>query len=231
MTKAPIYAAIDTTDPQRARTLADAITPSVAGIKLGLEFFLKCGHTGYREVANCGAPIFLDLKLHDIPNTVAGGVRAVANLKPSYLTIHTQGGPDMMQAAVETAAQESPNTTILGVTILTSLDQSDLGSMGVSGEVTDQVRRLAGVAAEAGLKGLVCSASDVAHLRSDLGPDIALIVPGIRPAGSAVGDQKRVMTPEDAVAAGATELVIGRPITGAEDPASAARSIAASLGY
>lgn len=230
MTKAPVFAALDTTETETAVRLTKAVQPHLAGVKLGLEFFLSEGRAGYEAVKACGAPVFLDLKLHDIPNTVAGGIKAVADLTPHYLTIHTQGGPEMIKRAVETAQDLSPATSVLGVTILTSLDAEDLTAMGVGGPVTDQVRRLAGMGAEAGLKGFVCAPSDVANLRSDLGPEISLVVPGIRPAGSAAGDQKRVMTPQEALSAGATDLVIGRPITGDPDPQAAARRIAETVG-
>jgi orotidine-5'-phosphate decarboxylase len=175
-------------------------------------------------------PLFLDLKLHDIPNTVAGGVRAVADLKPALLTIHAGGGSAMMRAAVEAARETSPLTKMIAVTILTSLDDGDLDAMGYRDPVETQVLRLARLAQEAGVDGVVCSPREVAALRRQCGGDFILVVPGIRPAAAALGDQKRVMTPKDAIAAGASRLVIGRPITEAADPAEAARAIAAEVG-
>ena len=190
--------------------------------------FLANGAPGFRRIA--GAPIFLDLKLHDIPNTVAGGVRAVLPLKPRMLTIHAAGGPAMIQAArqaASTAGEDRP--IILAVTVLTSLDQAALNAIGVSASPQEQVLRLGRMAVEAGADGLVCSPHEVAVLRQALGTTVKLVVPGIRPAGSAAGDQARTMTPPEAVQAGADWIVVGRPITGAADPAAAARQIAASI--
>ena len=228
----PVFAAIDTTDLARARQLAGLVAPHVGGVKLGLEFFLAQGLANTAAVAG-EAPLFLDLKLHDIPNTVAGGVRAIADLKPEFLTIHASGGPAMMRAAVAEADAASQRTghrlKLLGVTVLNSLDDGDLEAVGQRGPAADQVRRLAGLARAAGLDGVVCSPFEVAMLRADLGADFHLVVPGIRPAGAAMGDQKRAMGPREALAAGASRLVIGRPITEAPDPAAAARAILADL--
>lgn len=219
----PILCAIDTTDPAHARALVRAIGNSVGGIKLGLEFFYANGPAGIREVAGDRAgKLFLDLKLHDIPNTVAGAVRAVAPLAPSFLTVHCAGGADMLRAAVEAAP---PGTRVLGVTVLTSLDDADLAAVGQKGPVADQVRRLAGLARESGLHGVVCSPREARMLRAACGEDFLLVVPGIRPRGAAPGDQKRVMGPREALAEGADYLVIGRPITAAAAPDEAARAI------
>jgi orotidine-5'-phosphate decarboxylase len=177
-----------------------------------------------------GLPVFLDLKYHDIPNTVAGACRAAASLGVSILNVHAQGGAAMMQAAVEAAKSVSPATKVIAVTMLTSLADEDLPSLGLTPPVGDQVLRLASLARQSGLDGVVCSAHEIARLRRELGPDFLLVVPGIRPAGSALGDQRRVMGPAEARDAGASILVIGRPITGASDPALAARDIAQSLG-
>jgi orotidine-5'-phosphate decarboxylase len=217
----PVFVALDTVDRGRARTLADAVRPHVGGLKLGLEFFCANGPDAVREVAGA-TPLFLDLKLHDIPNTVAGAVRAVMPLAPAFLTLHAGGGPAMLRAAVEAAAGA---VKLLGVTVLTSLDGADLDRVGQRGPVLDQARRLAGLAREAGLAGIVCSPHEIAALRAELGSGFLLVVPGIRPAGAGAGDQKRVMTPREALAAGADHLVIGRPITAAADPAAAARRI------
>jgi orotidine-5'-phosphate decarboxylase len=228
----PIFAALDTTDLARARELARLVAPHVGGLKLGLEFFLAQGLANTAAVAGT-TPLFLDLKLHDIPNTVAGAVRAIAGLKPEFLTVHAAGGPAMLRAAVAEAGEAAGRTghriKLLGVTVLTSLDDGDLETVGQRGPAADQVRRLALLARTSGLDGVICSPFEVAALRAELGPEFLLVVPGIRPAGAALGDQKRVMGPRDAIAAGASRLVIGRPITDAPDPAAAARAIAADL--
>jgi len=228
MARNPVFCAIDTTDLGRARALAASLGGAVGGVKLGLEFFLANGPAAVREVAG-GVPLFLDLKLHDIPNTVGGAVRAVAPLVPRFLTIHCGGGPEMMRAAVAAAAAGSPATTLLGVTVLTSLDDGDLDAIGQRGPLAEQARRLALLARDCGVGGLVCSPHEVAALRRACGPEMVLVVPGIRPAGAGAADQKRVMTPEEAMAAGADWLVIGCPITAAPEPAAAARAIAAGL--
>ena len=229
-----IFCALDTVVTSEAVALAKALQDVVGGIKLGLEFFCANGADGFKAVAATGMPIFLDLKFHDIPNTVAGAIRAVAPLAPKILTIHTQGGPEMMRRAAETAAEEAEKhghtkPWVTGVTILTSLDDSDLAAIGVTDPVADQVARLAALAAKNGLDGMVCSPREITLARAATNPDFKLVVPGIRPVGAAVGDQKRVMTPFDAVTAGADILVIGRPITEAADPAAAARAIADSI--
>jgi orotidine-5'-phosphate decarboxylase len=230
MIRNPVFCAIDTTESGRARTLAEAVRPHVGGLKLGLEFFVANGPAAVREVAGTDTPLFLDLKLHDIPNTVAGAVKAVAPIVPAFLTLHCAGGPEMMRAAVAAARASSPETKLLGVTVLTSLDEGDLDAVGQRGPVAEQARRLALLARDCGVHGLVCSPHEVARLREACGPDMILVVPGIRPAGAGSGDQKRVMTPAEAIAAGADWLVIGRPITGASEPAAAAGAIAAELG-
>jgi len=229
-----IFCALDTTETASAVALAKKLRGTVGGVKLGLEFFCANGADGFKAVAQTGMPIFLDLKFHDIPNTVAGAIRAVAPLGPKILTIHTQGGPEMMRRAAETAAEEAAKhghekPWVTGVTILTSMDDSDLRAIGVGDAVADQVARLAGLAHRSGLDGMVCSPREIALARLATAPDFKLVVPGIRPAGIAAGDQKRVMTPADAVTAGADVLVIGRPITQADDPAAAARAIADSI--
>jgi orotidine-5'-phosphate decarboxylase len=225
----PIFCAIDTPELPRARALASSLR-GAANIKLGLEFFVAHGPAGVREVAG-KAPLFLDLKLHDIPNTVAGAVRAVAPLKPLLLTLHCGGGPAMMReaaAAAAASAQGGRRMKLLGVSVLTSLDDNDLAAVGQRGPVAEQVVRLALLARANGLDGVVCSPLEVAALRAACGPDFLLVVPGIRLLGGASGDQKRVMGPREALAAGADYLVIGRPITGAPDPAAAARALLAA---
>ncbi len=228
----PVFCALDTPSPDKAAKMARDVGTAVGGLKLGLEFFMAAGPEGYGIVARENRPIFLDLKLHDIPNTVAGAVRSLLPLKPAILNVHAQGGLAMMQAA-KAAADEAPEGArpmMIAVTMLTSLDQADLERQGNRLAATDYVRRLAEQAAEAGLAGVVCSAHEIETLRMDLGPDFKLIVPGIRPAGADIGDQKRVMTPAEAVSLGADILVIGRPITASPDAGAAARAIAQELG-
>lgn len=223
-----LIVALDTADTAIAQAWAAAVAPHVGLLKLGLEFFLANGAQGFAGLS--GAPIFLDLKLHDIPNTVAGAVRAVLPLQPRMLTIHASGGSAMVQAAHQAAAGAGPDRPmILAVTVLTSLDQDDLAAVGLNTTATDQVLRLGRLAMEAGADGLVCSPLEIVPLREALGPAVKLVVPGIRPAGSASGDQARTMTPAQAVAAGADWIVVGRPITGATDPGSAAAEIAAAI--
>ncbi|HXZ00778.1 MAG TPA: orotidine-5'-phosphate decarboxylase [Stellaceae bacterium] len=229
MQKNPIFCAIDTPDLAQARAIAQAVR-NVVSIKLGLEFFTAHGPAGVREVAG-KAPLFLDLKLHDIPNTVAGAVRAAAALKPLLLTVHCSGGKAMLRAAAEAAKQAAPDRQrlkLLGVTVLTSLDDGDLEAVGQRGPAAEQVRRLALLARDCGLDGVVCSPLEAAMLRQACGPNFLLVVPGIRLMGLAAGDQKRVMGPRETLAAGADFLVIGRPITGAPDPAAAARAMLAA---
>ncbi len=223
-----LIAALDTLDVARAAAWAQAVSPHCGMVKLGLEFFLANGRAGYAAVA---APeVFLDLKLHDIPNTVAGGVRAVLPLRPRFLTLHASGGAAMIAAAreaAETAGAARP--LLLAVTVLTSLDAEALHATGVAGGPRQQVLRLARLALAAGADGLVCSPLEVAMLRDALGDGPVLVVPGIRPAGAAAGDQARTLTPREAAEAGADWLVVGRPITQSADPGAAAAAIAAEI--
>jgi orotidine-5'-phosphate decarboxylase len=230
----PIICAVDTTSVEEAKLLADTVGGHIGALKLGLEFFTANGAHGVAQVAKQGMPIFLDLKFHDIPNTVAGAIKATAGLDVFMMTVHTQGSAGMMRAAADAAdyvAQATGKTRplMVGVTILTSLDQADVNAIGVSVKLEDQVKRLADLAQNSGLDGVVCSPLEVSMLRTHCGDDFTLVVPGIRPVGSESGDQKRVMTPKEALAAGADYLVIGRPITQATDPKAAAQAIAASL--
>ncbi len=230
----PIFCAIDTPSAEIARALAEKVAPHVGGLKLGLEFFNANGPDGVRKITSLGRPLFLDLKLHDISNTVAGGIRSATALGPTFITIHASGGRAMMRAAADAATQaaESQGVTrprLLGVTVLTSLDGDDLAAVGQDAAVSDQVDRLAALAQDSGLDGIICAPQEIARLRMLCGGAFTLMVPGIRPAGADAGDQKRVMTPEEAMALGADHLVIGRPITRAEDPALAARNIADGL--
>jgi orotidine-5'-phosphate decarboxylase len=219
-----LIAAVDTPDLARAAALVTEVGLHCGLVKLGLEFFCVHGPAGLGVAA--GHKIFLDLKLHDIPNTVAGAVRSLAPLGVEMLTIHAAGGAAMVAAAVEAAAGR---TKILAVTVLTSLDALALSDIGVAGGTTQQVLRLARLALAQGADGLICSPHEIAVMRDAFGTKPLLVVPGIRPAGAALGDQARVMTPQQAVAAGADYIVVGRPITGAESPADAARDIANSI--
>ena len=224
--RAPIAVALDAPDAETAALWARAVTPHVAVVKVGLELFCRTGPSIVDSVrGGSGAELFLDLKLHDIPNTVAGAVRSVARLKPRYLTVHASGGADMVRAAVD----EADGATIAAVTVLTSISADVLDAVGLAGPPLDAVRRLASLAVGAGAGALVCSPQEVAAVRAEVGEGVVLITPGVRPAGSDAQDQARVATPEQALADGADLLVIGRPITGAADPGAAAASIAASL--
>lgn len=213
-----------------------AMAATSCGIKLGLEFFCTHGPQGITAILESAPdlPLFLDLKLHDIPNTVAGAVRSATRLSPTYMTIHAGGGIDMMKAAQESAADEAAHLgitapSLLAVTVLTSISQEALEQTGIVKDIDDHVRDLAGLALQSGISGVVCSPMEVRTLRKHFGSSPVLMVPGIRPAGAGRQDQKRVMTPADAIRAGATHLVIGRPITGAKDPAQAAADILGML--
>jgi orotidine-5'-phosphate decarboxylase len=225
--RAPIAVALDAPDLATAVAWAAAVGPSVSTVKVGLEAYLRDGADAVRAVraAAPGCALFLDLKLHDIPNTVAGAAHAVAALEPDFLTVHASGGSAMIRAA----ADALPGARITGVTVLTSLTGPDLEAIGLRGPAPDAVRRLAVLAVEAGARALVCSPLEVAAVRAEVGDTVVLITPGVRPAGSAVGDQARVATPEQALADGADLLVVGRPITAAPDPAAAARDLARTL--
>lgn len=220
-----IFVALDTPDLDRARALAQKVRHHVGGVKLGLEFFCANGPAGIRAVEEIGLPVFLDLKLHDIPNTVAKAVQSLAPLAPAVLTVHASGGRAMLEDA---KAAAHPNTRVVAVTMLTSLDDDDLAATGVGGSAHDHVLRLADLARDAGLDGIVCSGAEVkaAH---HAWPKGYFVVPGVRPVEGAISDQKRVVTPRRALDDGASMLVIGRPITQAADPDAAARAIAATL--
>lgn len=221
----PIWVAIDTPDIERAKAIATRVGRHVGGIKLGLEFFSANGRAGVREMAKLHLPIFLDLKLHDIPNTVAKAVQALAPLDPAILTVHASGGRAMMEDAKAAAPS---GCKVVAVTVLTSLDASDLAAAGVTGSAHDQVMRLTDSAREAGLDGVVCSGNEVAAAHK-LWPHGFFVVPGVRPADGLVGDQKRVVTPRAALDAGASIVIVGRPITQAKDPDAAVRAIEATL--
>ncbi|WP_294254383.1 orotidine-5'-phosphate decarboxylase [uncultured Sphingomonas sp.] len=220
-----IYVALDTPELEKAKALAQKVRHHVGGIKLGLEFFMANGRHGVHEMAEIGVPIFLDLKFHDIPNTVAKAIQALRPLNPAILTVHAAGGRAMLEDA-KAAAPEG--TKVVAVTMLTSLDGDDMTAIGLKPDPHEQVMRLAELARSAGVDGIVCSGEEVKAAHAAW-KDGFFVVPGVRPADAHVGDQKRVVTPRSAVDAGASILVIGRPITQAEDPDAAARAIAATL--
>jgi orotidine-5'-phosphate decarboxylase len=220
----PVFVALDTPDLDRARSLAKAVRNTAGGIKLGLEFFCANGPAGVSEIARLGLPLFLDLKLHDIPNTVAKAVEAVAGLNPAVLTVHAAGGEAMLSAAKGAAPE---GTKVVAVTVLTSLDSDDLRATGIDSNPGEQVERLSALARQSGLDGIVCSGNEVEAARAAW-PDGYFVVPGVRPEGSGVADQKRVVSPRQALDRGASILVIGRPVT-ADDPQAALEAILASL--
>ena len=225
----PIIVALDVPDAEAALNLARQLAPTVGAFKIGKELFVGAGPDIVRAIRDEGGAVFLDLKFHDIPNTVARAVATAAQLDVAMLTIHTSGGRAMM-AAAEAAAQEMDNTPlVLGVTVLTSMDGNDLQEIGVTEDPAAQVERLAKLATESGLRGLVCSPCEISTLRKVLPRELQLVTPGIRPRGSDADDQKRTLTPAEAIAAGADWLVIGRPITAADDPRVAAETILADL--
>jgi orotidine-5'-phosphate decarboxylase len=224
--RAPIAVALDAPDLETASRWAGLVTPYVSTVKIGLQLYLRYGPEAVDSIRGAsGVQVFLDLKLHDIPATVAGAARAVARLRPAILTVHAAGGAAMIRAAAEAA----PDTSIAAVTVLTSLGDADLAATGMTGTARDVCRRLAVLAVSAGARGLVCSPHEVADVRAEVGPGITLITPGIRPAGAEAQDQARIATPEAALSAGADLLVIGRPITSAPDPGAAAAAVRSAL--
>ncbi|OUI90489.1 orotidine 5'-phosphate decarboxylase [Acetobacter indonesiensis] len=229
--KTGLIAALDTQSPQQAQAWAKAVGPSAGAVKLGMEFAYAAGFQAVADVAGT-TPLFLDLKLHDIPNTVGSAIRALSYLRPKMLTVHASGGRAMMEAARKARDDAFPandRPALLAVTVLTSLDDAALAETGVDDGARAQVLRLGKLAMQSGMDGLVCSAHEIAPLRDSLGDAPLLVTPGIRPAGSQAGDQKRVMTPTEARSAGADWIVVGRPITQAENPAAAAAAILAEL--
>ena len=225
----PVFVALDTPSLKRALGLARAVKPYVGGIKIGLEFISAQGPDGIRAMVATGIPVFADVKFHDIPNTVAGAVKSLAPLGAAMINLHASGGAAMMRAAAAAAAEFDQRPKILAVTVLTSLDRADLAALGVAAAPIDQVVRLAKLALDSGLDGVICSPQEIHAVRDACGADFLIVTPGIRPGGSSLDDQRRVTTPAKALQAGADFLVIGRPITAAADPAMAAREIAAEL--
>ncbi|HEX2591269.1 MAG TPA: orotidine-5'-phosphate decarboxylase [Rhizomicrobium sp.] len=223
--KNPVFVALDTPDLAKALEIAKAVKPYVGGLKVGFEFMTALGPSAIREVVATGLPVFTDTKFHDIPNTVGAAAREIAKLGAAIFNVHASGGEAMLRAAAEEARSVNPAMKIIAVTVLTSLDDADLDAVGQRGPAADQVVRLARLTQHCGLDGVVCSSKEIGAIRKACGTDFQLVVPGIRPAGGDLGDQKRVMTPSAAVQAGADILVIGRPIVAASDPAAAARAI------
>ncbi len=231
-----IFCAVDTNDLENTKTIAGKISEAGCGIKLGMEFYNSHGPQGVRTIRELypDIAVFLDLKYHDIPNTVAGAVRAATSLGVTYMNVHASGGFEMMRGAKEAADKQATTLGIkapmvLAVTLLTSMDEDTLSDVGYQSDISARVVQMALLSQKAGMAGVVCSAHEIKAIRAACGKDFVLMVPGIRPAGSDIGDQKRVMTPAQAMTEGATHLVIGRPITQADDPAQTAREIIASL--
>lgn len=229
-TSSPVFCALDRPDLDGTLSLATTLRDSVGGFKVGLEFITANGPAGVRQIVDLGLPVFLDVKFHDIPNTVKGAIRAAGDLGVAMITIHLSGGLDMLEAAVEAADEiDGKRPWLLGVSVLTSLDDDDLDVLGMRDGTSDQVMRLAELGQEAGFDGLICSPKEILPLKDRFGDALKLVVPGIRPAGSEAGDQKRTLTPGEAIHAGADFLVIGRPITAAADPKAAALAIQADI--
>lgn len=220
---------LDAQSPREVTPVLKRLSGTVRWVKVGLEMFTACGPDAVREVADLGFNVFLDLKLHDIPNTVAKAVESAAKLPIGMLTLHTGGSFEMMSWAVKAQRDHAPNLLLLGVTVLTSMSAEQLSAVGVTASPADQVVRLGRLAADTGVRGLVCSPLEIAPLRAALGPEIALVTPGIRPRDAKADDQTRIMTPAEAARAGSTYIVVGRPIFKAPDPVAAAQAILAEL--
>ena len=226
-----LIVALDVSSAAAAHKIVAAVGDSAFCYKVGMQLYTAEGPQVVRDLVAAGRKVFLDLKYHDIPNTVASAVCEAARLKVSMLTVHAAGGGKMLAAATEAATSANPSLMVLAVTVLTSLDDHDLDKLGIHGQVRDQVLRLAALALSSGCRGIVASAHEAPALRSELGTDFALVTPGVRPAGSDVADQARVVTPAAAIAAGASHIVVGRPITAAGDPASEARAVLAQISF
>jgi orotidine-5'-phosphate decarboxylase len=225
-----LIVALDVSSAAAAHRIVAAVGDCARYYKVGLQLYTAEGPQIVRDLVASGRQVFLDLKLHDIPNTVASAVKEAAKLGVSMLTVHAAGGGRMLHAAVEAARNTNASPMILGVTVLTSLDARDLEHAGVRGTVVDQVSRLAALAISNGCHGVVASAQEAGTLRSELGDDFLIVTPGVRPSGSGHGDQARVVTPAEAIASGASYIVVGRPITEATDPGAEAREILAQIG-
>ena len=224
-----LIVALDVSTAAAARKIVAAVGDSAHAYKVGMQLYTAEGPAIVRDLIGSGRRVFLDLKYHDIPNTAGAAVRVAADLGVSMLTIHASGGGKMIRAAVEAAQATKPDLLVLAVTVLTSLDDVELGKLGVRGAVLDQVLRLAALALSNGCKGVVASAHEAAALREEFGNDFAIVTPGVRPAGSGAQDQARVVTPAEAIAAGSSHIVVGRPITDTLDPGAEARAILAQM--
>lgn len=229
-TQSPVIVALDYDNLDAVQAIADQLNPADCRLKVGKELFTHCGPEVVRALQDKGFEVFLDLKFHDIPNTVAGAVKAAADLGVWMVNVHASGGARMMQAAAEALAGYQQAPMLIAVTVLTSMERSDLAAIGLDVEPVQQVQRLARLTQQCGLQGVVCSAQETTLLRDQLGADFTLVTPGIRPANSAQGDQRRVATPASAMADGSSYIVIGRPITQSEDPVAALRAINCELG-
>jgi orotidine-5'-phosphate decarboxylase len=224
-----LIVALDVSSASVAQKIVAAVGDSALTYKVGMQLYTAEGPPVVRDLVSSGRRVFLDLKYHDIPNTVSSAVQEAAQLGVSMLTVHAAGSGKMLRAAVDAARAVKPDLLVLAVTVLTSLDDNDLDKIGVRGTVADEVQRLAALALANGCRGIVTSAREASMLRTELGDDFAIVTPGVRPAGSSHGDQARVVTPAEAIAAGASHIVVGRPITGAADPAAEARTILAQI--
>jgi orotidine-5'-phosphate decarboxylase len=223
--------ALDVSSAAAAQKIVAAVGDSALTYKVGMQLYTAAGPQVVRDLVASGRRVFLDLKYHDIPNTTAAAVREAASLGVSMLTVHASGGGNMLRAATEAARSVNPDLMVLAVTVLTSMDDNDLGKLGVRGRVVDQVLRLSALALSDGCHGVVASALEASPLRSELGNGFAIVTPGVRPSGTDHGDQARVATPAEAIAAGATHIVVGRPITAAADPAAEARAILGQISF
>jgi len=224
-----LIVALDVSSAAAARKIVAAVGDSAHAYKVGMQLYTAEGPPVVRELVSSGRRVFLDLKYHDIPSTVGAAVREAAHLGVSMLTVHASGGSQMLRAATEAAAAQAKAPWVLAVTVLTSLDDADLSTIGIRGNTVDQVLRLAALALSNGCRGVVASAREAAALREDLGQDFVIVTPGVRPSGTGPADQVRIVTPAEAVAAGATHIVVGRPITEAADPAAEARAILSQI--
>ena len=225
MTNNPIFCAIDTSNIETATNLVSRIKPHIGGIKLGLEFFTSCGISGCHTMKEFDLPVFIDLKLHDIPNTVASALRGIFSLEPEYTTLHISGGSEMLKSSVSLKNELQSKTNLLGVTILTSFNDNTIEELGFGSSVKHSIEQLTSIAHESGLDGIVCSPQEVKHIKETYKNKLKLIVPGIRSSNNVNNDQKRTLSAKEAISAGADILVVGRPITKAKDPAESAKKL------
>jgi len=225
LTNNPIFCAIDTSDIESATSLVEQVKPHIGGIKLGLEFFTSCGISGCHRLKEFGLPLFIDLKLHDIPNTVTSALRGIFSLEPQYTTLHISGGSEMLKSGVDLKNELQSKTNLLGVTILTSFEDSTIEELGFGSSVKHSIEQLTSIAHQSGLDGIVCSPHEVSSIKENYKNKLKLIVPGIRSSKNINDDQKRTLSAKEAISAGADMLVIGRPITKAKDPAKAAENL------